>query len=146
MQPHRINVPLVAKREVIHLLSYMSHLKLMQYEYMLILPLLINITVISSRVPYPKFDRKARSQKRKPAHAEILTGSLHKSQLESREAVTSKTHYKTASEAHQARTKKHKRKRSSTNSCTEPQGKDFKQIGNTANDDVNRATENLLCP
>ena len=50
MQPHRINVPLVAKREVIHLLSYMSHLKLMQYEYMLILPLLINITVISSRV------------------------------------------------------------------------------------------------
>ena len=70
----------------------------------------------------PKTHKKAGNKKKKVVHAEILTGSLHKSQLEAPEVVTSKTHYKLALEAHQARTKKPKRKRSPTNSCTEPQG------------------------
>ena len=100
---------------------------------MLILPLLINITMRSSR---------AHSQR--SCHIPKTTArSLHNSQLEAREAVTSKTNYKSISEAYQARTKKPKRKRSSTNnSCTEPQGtKTLQQLRNTASDDGNRAAE-----
>ena len=47
-------------------------------------------------------------------------------------------------EAYQARTKKPKRW--PTNSCTEPQGtKTVKQLGNTANDYVNRTAKNPIC-
>ena len=73
-------------------------------------------------MPSPKPHRKAATKNRKVAHAKILTGSLHKLQLEAREAFTSKTDLKSVPEACQARTKKPKRKRSPTNSCTEPQG------------------------
>ena len=59
------------------------------------LSLLINTTVRSSRahspeiMPYPTADRKAGTKTRKVAHAKILTASLHKLQLEAREAVAS---------------------------------------------------------
>ena len=81
------------------------------------------------------------------AHAKILTGSIHKSQLEAHETVTSKTKYTLVPEAYQARAKKPKRKPSSTNTCTERHGtKTVKQVGNTTSDDVNRAAENPICP
>ena len=83
------------------------------------------------------------TKKRKVAFAKILTRFLHKAQLEARETVTD---LKSVPEAYQATTKKHKRKRSSTNSCTEPQGtKTVNQLGNTAREDVNRAAENRIC-
>ena len=42
----------------------------------------------------PKPHRKAETKKRKVTHAKFLTGSLHKSQLEAREAVKFKTDLK----------------------------------------------------
>ena len=69
MQPHRRNFPPIAKREVIYLMGYMSHMKV----------------------------RSSRTKKWKVGHAEILTASLHKVQLGAHEAVTSNTiisHYK----------------------------------------------------
>ena len=70
----------------------------------------------------PKTQRKVGTKKRMVAHAEILTGFLRNSQLEASEAVTCKTDPKSVPEAYLARTKKPKRKRLPTNSCTEPQG------------------------
>ena len=71
-------------------------------------------------MPSPKPHRKAGSKKRKVAHDKILTGSFHQTQLEVGEAVTSKTDLKSVPEAYEASAKKPKRKRSPTNSCTEP--------------------------
>ena len=72
-------------------------------------------------------------------HAEILTRSLHKSQLEASEAVTSKPNYESVREAYQVRTKKPKRELSSTSSYTEPTGtKIMKYLGKTSNYGVNR--------
>ena len=79
-------------------------------------------------MPSPKPHRKAGSKKRKVTHAKPLTGFVHKSQLEAREAVTSKTNAKSVPEAYQARTKKPKRKRSPTNSCTEPSAQNGENI------------------
>ena len=50
-------------------------------------------------MPSPKPHMKAGTKKRKVADAKILTRSLHKSQLEAREAVTSKTDLKSVAEA-----------------------------------------------
>ena len=120
---------------------------------MSILRLLISITVRLYPVGFIRGDHaiakahgKAGTKKRKVAQAEILTGSLHKSQLKAREAFTSKTDLKSVQEAYQARTKKPKCKRSPTNSCIELNGtKIVKHLGNTASDDVNRAAENPIC-
>ena len=57
------------------------------------------------------------TKKRKMTHAKILFGFIRDSQLEAREAVTSKTNAKSVPEAYQARTKKPKL----INSCTESQ-------------------------
>ena len=78
-----------------------------------------------------KAHRKAGTKNRKVGRGDIITGLFHKSQLEARKAFTPKTNDKSVPETYQARTKKAKRKRSSTNSCTEPQGtKTVKQLGN----------------
>ena len=70
---------------------------------------------------------------------------LKSSQLEASEAVTSKTNYQSISEGCKARRKNPKSKRSSTNSCTEPQGtKTVDQLGNTASDNVNGAAVNPI--
>jgi len=69
-------------------------------------------------MPSPKPHRKVGIKNKKVAHAKIVTGPLHNSQLEAREAVTSKTDLKSIPEAYQVRTKEPKRKRSLTHSCT----------------------------
>ena len=47
---------------------------------------------------------------------------------------------------YQATTKKHKHKRASTNSRTDPQGrKTVNQLRNTASDEVNGSAENPMC-
>ena len=102
----------------------------------------IQSSAVAEITPYPKIYSKVGTKTRKMAHGKILTGSLHDSQLEAREAVIAKKNVKSVPEAYQARTKKPNRKKSSTNSCTEPQGtRTVKQSGNTASGDVNRAAE-----
>ena len=97
----------------------------------LILPLLINTTLRSSRV---HSQRSYRSPK--------LTGKRELRNGKEREAVTSNTNYELVQEAYQARMKKPKRKRSSTNSLQNPmaqRSKVVKQFRNAASDDVNGA-------
>ena len=49
-------------------------------------------------MPSPKPNRRVGTRKRMVAHAKILTGPLHKSQLEARNAVISKTDIKSIPE------------------------------------------------
>ena len=52
-------------------------------------------------MPSPKPHRKAGTKYRRVAHGKILTGSVHKSQLEAgEEAVTSKTYLKNQYQKH----------------------------------------------
>ena len=51
-------------------------------------------------MPSPKLHRKVGTKKGQMAHGTILIGSLHKSQLEAHEAVTSKADLKSISEAY----------------------------------------------
>ena len=84
-----------------------------------------------------KVHRKAGTKNRKVGHGDIITGFLHESQLEARKAVTPETSGRSVPETYQARTKKPKYKRSSTNSCTKPQGTRFvKRLVNNGSDDV----------
>ena len=153
MQPHRINVPPVAEKEVTYLLGIMGHLDIKvirAYAHIMCADQYRNINqssafemIMSSTKP----QRKAGTKKRQVAHATIFTGSVHKTQLEAREAVTSKTDLNSVPEAYHSITKNPKRKRSPTNSCTEPQGtKTVNQLGNTASDCVNRTAKNPICP
>ena len=96
------------------------------YEHKLILRLLINIAVRGEIMPSP--NPTGQTENKKEAHAKIVTGPLHKSELEAREAVHSKTDLKSVPDAFQANTKEPKRKPSPTHSCANPGHNDYQPV------------------
>ena len=145
MQPHRKQVPPVAKLKrytfwVICVTWRLSNMRIWSYYVCWLISLWDPVECIRWDHPIPKTHRKAGTKYRKVGHAKILTGSLYKSHFEAHEAATFKTDNESVPEAYPARRiKKSKRKRSPSNTCTEPQGvKTVKQLGNTA-------AENMIC-